>query len=68
MARDALDPGPLGNYPNWPRKPDGSWDEARMPTGVHSQVTPAGDVVRIDVTPRRPDGTPIVPPGMVPPR
>jgi len=67
MANDALDPGPLGDYPWWPRNAEGSWDTERMPTGERLQRTPDGGVVRIDVTPRHPDGTPIVPPGMVPP-
>lgn len=67
MAHDAFDPGPDGTYPYWPRKPDGSWDEARMPTGERYQRTPDGRIVLIDITPRKPDGTPIVPPGMTPP-
>ena len=65
MAKDALDPGPDGTYPYWPRKPDGSWDEERMPTGIHFGRKPKG---RLDLTPRHRDGTPIVPPGMTPPR
>lgn len=67
MAEDALDPGPDGSYPNWPRKPDGSWDEERMPTGLHWQRMPDGTYEQIDLTPRETDGTPIVPPGMTPP-
>ncbi len=57
MPNDALDPGPNGDYPHWPRLPDGSSDPVRMPTGLRWQ-----DGVLIDVTPRHPDGTPIVPP------
>lgn len=60
-AVDALDPGPNGDYPNWPRLPDGTPDPERMPTGLTTQ-----DGVPIDVTPRAPDGTPIVPP-LIPP-
>ncbi len=62
MARDALEPGPDGSYPNWPRKPDGSLDEERMPTGLHWQVTPDGRRVLIDLTPRDTNGNPISPP------
>ena len=66
MALDALDPGPLGNYPNWPRKANGEPDPARMPTGLHKQRTPDGDVVDVDLTPRDPSGMPIVPPTIPP--
>ncbi len=63
MTRDAFDPGPNNNYPHWPRRPDGSPDPARMPTGVHRQKVPStGRRVKVDQTPRKPDGTPIVPP------
>jgi len=61
MARDALDPGPDGSYPWWPRRPDGSLDEERMPTGIHRQLTPDGRVVLVDLTPRDADGNPITP-------
>lgn len=75
MARDALDPGPGGDYPNWPRRPDGrpagiglpattpaeKAAEERMPTGLRRQ---GGRL--IDLTPRHPDGTPIVPPDLPP--
>lgn len=67
MANDALDPGPNGDYPYWPRNADGSWDTVRMPTGVHLQRTPDGRVVKVDLTPRRPDGSAIVPPDLTPP-
>lgn len=68
MARDAFDPGPLNNYPYWPRKADGTPDSARMPTGVTTQKDPTtGKSVRIDLTPRTPDGVPIVPPTIPPP-
>ncbi len=62
MARDAFDPGPNGDYPYWPRKADGTPDADRMPTGEHMQ-----DGVLIDLTPRKPDGTPITPPTLPPP-
>lgn len=60
--RDAFDPGPDGTYPAWPRLPDGTPDPARMPAGLHRQTAPDGTTVVVDLTPRRPDGTPIVPP------
>lgn len=61
MAVDALDPGPNGDYPHWPRRPDGSLDPERMPTGVHGQRV--GDKrVLIDVTPSDENGNAIVPP------
>ena len=71
MARDALEPGPGGTYPNWPRRPDGSPDPARMPTGSHKQKTETGEVVVVDVTPRFPvdhprAGEPIDPPTIPP--
>lgn len=64
---DAIDPGPDGVYPHWPRKPDGSWDEERMPTGEHWQLMPDGTYTRVDLTPRDGAGEPIVPPGLTPP-
>lgn len=65
VARDALDPGPAGNYPNWPRLPDGTPDPDRMPTGVTRQRVRGGSV-RVDVTPTDPQGRPIVPPTIPP--
>jgi hypothetical protein len=59
MARDAFDPGPNGDYPAWPRRPDGTPDPERMPTGLHRQRMPDGSVVVIDLTPRDPAGQPI---------
>lgn len=39
MAEDALDPGPLGNYPFWPRRPsDGK------PAGFGHEPNSQGDV------------------------
>lgn len=66
MTRDAFDPGPNGDYPWWPRDAEGRpilgpGAEGRMPTGLTSQ---RGRL--IDVTPRHPDGTPIVPPTIPP--
>lgn len=64
---DALDPGPNGDYPHWPRKPNGEPDPARMPTGLHPQhVVETGERIVTDQTPRTPDGTPIVPPTIPP--
>ncbi len=62
MANDALDPGPNGDYPYWPRLPDGSPDPERMPSGKAWQRDTAGRWHPIDLTQRHPDGTPIVPP------
>jgi hypothetical protein len=67
MANDALDPGPDGSYPHWPRKPDGTSDRVRMPTGKHRQkVKGTHRRVVVDLTMRHPDGTPIVPPTIPP--
>jgi hypothetical protein len=81
MPNDALDPGPKGDYPHWPRRPDGRpagiglpvttpeerEAEERMPTGMHKQRTPAGRVVDVDLTPRDNEtGEPIVPPDIDP--
>ena len=62
MAHDALDPGPDGTYPYWPRDAKGRpiigpGDDGPMPTGLTRQ-----DGRLIDLTLRHPDGTPIVPP------
>jgi hypothetical protein len=68
MPNDALDPGPDGTYPYWPRTAEGEWDEVRMPTGEHYQRRKSdGKVFRVDLTPRQTDGTPIVPPDLDPP-
>lgn len=61
MAVDALDPGPNGDYPNWPRRPDGTLDPERMPTGVHVHITRNGERIPVDLTPRHPNGAPIQP-------
>lgn len=75
MANDALDPGPNGDYPYWPRRPDGRpagiglpattpeeiAAEQRMPTGLHRQ----GGVL-VDLTPRDAEGNPIIPPDIDP--
>jgi len=62
MPNDALDPGLNGNYPYWPRQEDGSEDPVRMPRGRRWQRDSRGEWHLIDLTPRHPDGTPIVPP------
>lgn len=67
MTNDALWPGPNNDYPNWPRRADGSPDPERMPSGLHWQRGPDGDRVLVDVTSRHPDGSPIVPPILPPP-
>ncbi len=67
MPNDALDPGVDGSYPFWPRRPDGTPDPERMPTGKHRQKLPGTNRrVLTDQTPRKPDGTPIVPPTIPP--
>lgn len=81
MAEDAFDPGPLNNFPHWPRRPDGrpagiglpvttpeeQEAEERMPTGTRKHRVPGtGEVVFIDLTPRHPNGEPIVPPDLPP--
>lgn len=72
MAVDAYDPGPDNTYPYFPRDASGApaWSDsqgtdklpadngvARMPRGWRTE---GGR--RVDVTPRKPDGTPINPP------
>ena len=65
---DALDPGPGGDFPFAPRLPDGSPDPVRFPTGVHRHRDPkTRRWLDVDLTPRRPDGSPIVPPPITPP-
>lgn len=67
MVQDALDPGPDGNYPAWPRKADGTPDPERMPTGLHSQKVPGTrERVVVDVTLRDDEGNPIIPPTLPP--
>lgn len=75
MAVDALDPGPEGDYPYFPRRADGtpSWSDtaatdgigvngvAPMPRGLRAQSG-----TTIDVTPTNTDGTPIAPPIRLP--
>jgi hypothetical protein len=63
---DALDPGPDGSYPFMPRKPDGSVDRERMPTGLTRNVSADGEVRLIDLTPRDAGGKPIDPPPLPP--
>lgn len=75
MAHDALDPGPDGSYPWFPRLPDGSpaWSDlcpadyqgTRMPRGMTSIVR-NGQRYVIDQTPRDADGNPINPPLFLP--
>ncbi len=65
MTIDALDPGPLGDYPHIPRNADGTLDVQRMPIGLRRNRTADGRVILIDVTPTLPDGrkvTDVVPP------
>lgn len=57
MANDALDAGPRGDYPWWPRRSDG---RSRMPFGLQKQRGPEG-VILVDVTPRI-NGNPVGPP------
>lgn len=71
MAVDALDPGPNGDYPWFPRNAAGAplWSDSDGTDGIQVDgVTPMPrglrwhDSIRIDVTPRNTDGIPIVPP------
>lgn len=78
MTTDALDPGPDGDYPYFPRDAQGRpvWSESaadpeggtHMPRGNQRMRAPgtAGRLVLVDLTPRLPDGTEITPP-IVPP-
>ncbi len=59
MTIDALDPGPIGDYPFIPRNPDGTLDTDRMPVGLRRNKTADGRVILVDVTPTLPDGRPI---------
>lgn len=62
MPRDALDPGPEGDYPNVPRRPDGSVDRVRFPRGPATQRDPrTGERVPVDLTMRDPAGNEIAP-------
>ena len=55
MTTDALDPGPDGVYPHWPRNPDGSTDRSRMPSKPYRQLV-NGQWVLIDPRPGKPGG------------
>lgn len=81
MAVDALDPGPKGDYPYFPRDAMGRpvWSDAPtglpvlnsgapMPRGIQRMRDPADPrrFVTVDITPRLPDGTPVDPP-VIPP-
>lgn len=76
MVLDALDPGPNGDFPYFPRLPDGSpaWSD-RCPPDYQGTHMPRGrtTVVRngqryvIDQTPHDADGNPINPP-IIPPQ
>lgn len=75
MAVDALDPGPNGDYPYFPRDAEAGpmWGDtpsplpvvnggAPMPRGIRRQRSVGGDLVVIDMTPIGPDGLPVDPP------
>jgi len=79
MALDAFDPGPLGDYPNFPRLADGSpaWSDVPSSDGIpvaglDGLTTPMPRGMRVqdgrlvDVTPTGADGSPIEPPTLVP--
>lgn len=61
-ATDALDPGPNGDFPWWPRLPDGSTDPERMPRGPRTMRGPDGKALIYDPAPGLPDGTRAGPP------
>lgn len=80
MPQDALDPGPNGDYPYFPRLPDGSpaWADS-VPADYSGPVVRRGveyvrvwggnrhgDLVAFDVSPRDAAGNPINPP-VIPP-
>lgn len=76
MPQDALDPGPRGDYPWFPRLPDGSpaWADS-VPADYRGTVVfrgerwvrlPDGRRVGFDETPRDAAGKPINPP-VIPP-
>lgn len=62
MTTDALDPGADGSYPHWPRRADGTTDEARMPRGPRRVRMPDGSWGVMDPAPGNPDGTLAGPP------
>jgi hypothetical protein len=79
MAVDAYDPGPLGNYPYWPRDAEGRPinDQAHAETAGSGSYMPHGTELDSsrdrdgyrkvhDLTPRTADGQPIVPPTIPP--
>ena len=79
MAVDALDPGPDGTYPWWPRDGEGRPLNSQAAAEVAGSGTymPHGTEVsgdrdrdglpkRHDISPRRPDGTAIIPPTIPP--
>ena len=74
MAHDALDPGPLADYPYFPRVGGTPlWSDTAATDGIPiSGVTPMPRGLRaqsgttIDLTPRNPDGTPLTPPTPLP--
>jgi hypothetical protein len=79
MAVDALDPGPNGDYPYWPRDDQGrplnteaaakAVDSGTyMPHGneLSARRDRAGYRQVHDLTPHKPDGTPIAPPTIPP--
>lgn len=55
-AQDALDPGPLGDYPHLPRNEDGTLDTVRMPVGLRHQRGADGRLYVIDLEPTTTDG------------
>lgn len=79
MAVDALDPGPNGDYPYFPRDALGRpvWSDtpdplrvvnggAPMPRGIRRQRSVDDGLALIDVTPMGTDGLPIDPPVISP--
>ena len=75
MVLDAHDPGPLGDFPAFPRNPDGAplWSDTPSSDGIPVDgVTPMPRGLRpqsgrlVDVTPRNADGSPLNPPTQMP--
>jgi hypothetical protein len=75
MVLDIFDPGPLADFPNFPRNPDGTpaWSDTPDADGKRvNGVVPVPRGLRpqdgrwLDLTPYNPDGTPISPPTRLP--
>lgn len=60
MANDALDPGPLGDFPYLPRNPDGTLDTTRFSVGIEHRTNPiTGELMKLRILPHVADGRPV---------